>query len=106
MAWTTADLERRTEEVLVDAYNDHEQLGSFECVLDELLEEPVPCVVLGKPAALVNVQDPGHGLRLRATVRADGTSHQLDLFDVALTRDAAADLRLTVACYKRWASNL
>ncbi len=106
MAWSKADIDRQTEEVLVDAYGDHEQLGSFECVLDEMLEEPVPCEVLGRPAMLVGVEAVGHGLCLRATVTLDGSTHQIDLLDVTIAHGAPAELRLTIACFERWAANV
>ncbi len=43
MAWRTAEIDQRTEEILVDAYNESGQSSSFECVLDEMLDAPVPC---------------------------------------------------------------
>jgi hypothetical protein len=106
MAWRTAEIDQRTEEILVDAYNESEQLSSFECVLDEILDAPVRCSVLGRPAALLGVEDAGRGFSLRATVEVDGTKHQIDLLDVVLGHDTSRDLRLAVACYERWARNL
>ena len=106
VAWSKADIDLRTEELLVDAYGDHEQLGSFECVLDEMLVHPVSCAVLGRAAVLVSVEAAGRGLGLRASVELDGSTRRIDLLDVTLPPEASADLRLTIACFERWATNL
>ena len=61
--WSEEQLEARLDEVVVDAYGDYEQLGSFGCVLEELLERPVAASVIGEPVELISVREEGLGLR-------------------------------------------
>ncbi len=102
MAWSEPELDRRTKEVLIDAYNEDEQLGSFECTMDELLGKPVECEVLGRAATLLSVTAAGVFLGLRATLRLDGVHVETSLVDVELGSAAPTDLALTIAAYKRW----
>lgn len=59
VSWSNAEVATRIEEIVVDAYGDDEQLRSFERVLDELLNQPVPAMVIGEPVELVSVRADG-----------------------------------------------
>jgi len=107
MAWSHSQLRGRIEEVIVDAYGDYEQLGSFACVLDELIHRPVPASVLGQRVELLSVaEDPELTGGLRAKCRHDGRVREVALGDVTLAEPADPELDLTVAAYRRWARGL
>jgi hypothetical protein len=102
--WSKQQVEARIDDVLVDAYGDDEQLGSFACVLEELLERPVDALVMGEPVKLVSVRE--EGLGLRAKVRRAGRIWDLCLLDVSMGDDVDPDLDLTVAAYRCWVRGL
>jgi hypothetical protein len=102
MKWSKQQRDERIEEVIVDAYGDAEQLGSFACVLDEMLDRPVAASVLGEPVELVAVSEDGDRLGLRAKCRRGGRTWHVALFDVTLGPDVDPDLDLTVAAYRQW----
>ena len=89
----------------MDAYGDDEQLGSFECVLDELLDQPVPAIVIGEPVELISVRADGARLGLRARCRRNGRLVDVGLVDVVLAPDVDRELALTIAAYRRWAGS-
>ena len=97
------ELDARLDEVLVDAYGDAEQLGSFACVLDELVDGGVPASVLGEPVEVVAVSDEGLMLGLRAKCRRRDATWEVAFVDVDLASGVERELDLTVAAYKRWA---
>ncbi len=103
MRWSRAQLASRIEEIVVDAYGDDEQLGSFECVLDELLPQPAPATVIGEPVELVSVRADGGPLGLRARCRRNGRTIEVALVDVTLSPAADRELALTIAAYRQWA---
>lgn len=102
VGWSEAELQRRIEEVTVDAYGDDEQLESFACVLDELLERPLPATVLGAPVEVLSVQTGGYRQGLRARCRRAGQQWEVTLVDVAFGPDVDPELALTLAAYRRW----
>ena len=104
MNWSTQEVEARADEVLVDAYGDYEQLGSFACVLEELLEHPVAASVIGEHVKLVSVRE--EGLGLRAKVRRGGRTWDVSLLDLSFGSDIDPDLDLTLEAYRRWARGL
>jgi hypothetical protein len=102
--WSTQQVEARADEVLVDAYGDYEQLGSFASVLDELLARPVAAFVLGEEVKLISVR--AVGLSLRAKVRRAGRTWDVSLLDLSFGSDIDPDLDLTLEAYCRWARGL
>lgn len=84
VSWSDSELDARIEDVIVDAYGDAEQLGSFACVLDELLDVPVNATVMGEPAQLLGIDDGGPYLGLRATVRRSTGTWAVAAVDVAV----------------------
>lgn len=103
MSWSKAELASRVEEIVVDAYGDDEPLGSFECVLDELLDRPVAAMVIGEPVELVSVGADGAHAGLRARCRRNGRSVEVALLDVVLAPGVDGELALTIAAYRSWA---
>lgn len=104
MNWSTQQIDARADEVLVDAYGDCEQLGSFACVLEELLARPVAASVMSEEVELVSVRQ--EGLGLRAKVRRAGRTWELSLLDLSFGSDIDPDLDLTLEAYRRWARGL
>lgn len=102
VGWSEDELRARIEEVIVDAYGDDEQLESFACVLDELLERPVPATVLGAPVEVLSVQTGGYRQGLRARCRRGGQPWAVTLVDVTFGPDVESELALTLAAYRRW----
>jgi hypothetical protein len=89
------------EEILVDAYNESEQLSSFEVAFDEATF-PIGGTVLGRSVVITAVVFDGDERRgLRAVVHADGSSQQLDLLDVDVD-ESPADTAKLVSAYRRW----
>ena len=103
VSWSKAELASRIEEIVVDAYCDDEQLGSFECMLDELLDRPVAAMVIGEPVDLVSVRAEGAHVGLRARCRRNGRSVEVALLDVVLAPGVDGELALTIAAYRSWA---
>ena len=101
MRWSDAELDEVIEEVIVDAFNDSEQLTSFECAFQEV-DFPIAGRALGRSVAVVSVLfdgDPRRGLRAR--LRVDEQVHELDLLDVSVADEPLTTARL-VAAYRRW----
>lgn len=103
VSWPKAELASRIEEIIVDAYGDDEQLGSFECVIDELLDRPVSALVIGEPVDLVSVRADGADLGLRARCRRNNRLVEVALVDVVLGPEVDRELALTIAAYRSWA---
>ena len=99
--WSNADLDGLIEEVLVDAYDDSEQLSSFECAFDEV-RLPVAAAALGMACSLVAVRFNGDERRgLEGEIVLDGALHRMSLLDVVVTDDGHDAARL-LAAFRRW----
>jgi hypothetical protein len=100
-SWQRAELDLLIGEVLVDAYNDSEQLTAFETAFDEATF-PISGRLLGRPVVVTSVGFDGDERRgLRAVVSSDGLLQQLDLLDIAVD-DVPRDTARLVATYRRW----
>jgi hypothetical protein len=102
VGWSEDELQGRIDEVTVDAYGDDEQLESFACVLDELLERPLLATVVGVPVEVVSVETGGYRQGLRARCRRDGRQWGVAIVDVDFGPDVDPELALTLAAYGRW----
>jgi hypothetical protein len=99
--WNGAELDGLIEEVLVDAYNDSEQLTAFETAFDEA-SFPISGMLLGRAVVVSSVVTDGDDRRgLRAVVSSDGRSQELDLPDITLD-EVPIDTARLVAAYRRW----
>jgi hypothetical protein len=99
--WSDAELDELIEEVIVDAYNDSEQLSSFECVFAET-DLPVAAEALGMPCTLVEVVSDGDERRgLVGVVDLDNRRHRIGLVDVTIT-DTASEAARLMAAFRRW----
>lgn len=102
VAWSKTELDSRVEEVTVDAYGEHEQLDAFACVLDDLLDQPAPALVLGEAVELLAVRAGGDFLGLRAHCPRHDRVWEVALVDVTLDPAADPELASTVAAYHHW----
>lgn len=102
VSWSDAELDYRIEEIIVDAYGDDEQLSSFACVLDELLDVPAGATAMGQPVELTAVEDGGARLGLRATVEGPTGKWTVALVDITVDPVAHPEVAMTVAAYRRW----
>lgn len=101
-AWTASELDDLIESVLVDAYNDDEQLTAFGTAFTEVAF-PIGASLLGRTVVVREVvfeSDVRGGLR--AVVVADGHTAKLDLLDLIFEADVPADTARLVAAYRRW----
>lgn len=100
--WTASELDDLIEPVLVDAYNDDEQLTAFETAFTEVTF-PITASLLGRTVAVREVvfdSDVRRGLR--AVVVADGHTANLDLLDLVFIADVPGDTGRLVTAYRRW----
>jgi hypothetical protein len=101
LRWSDAELDGLIEEVIVDAYNDSEQLGSFECVFAEC-DFPVDAEALGMRCSLVEVVFDGDERRgLVGVIELDGRRHRLGLLDVTIT-DVSSEAARLLAAFRKW----
>ena len=86
-AWSASELDDVIESVLVDAYNDDEQLVAFETAFTEVAF-PLAASSLGRAVAVREVvfdSDVRRGLRAVVVV-ADGHTAKVDLLDLVFGR--------------------
>ena len=99
--WPDAELNALIEEILVDAYGESEQFGSFECVFGEA-DLPVAAETLGLACTLLEVVFSGdERYGLRAKLRLDGRTVETGLLDVTIT-DTASETARILAAFRRW----
>ena len=98
--WSDVELDGLIEEIIVDAYGDDEQLGSFECVFGDA-DLPVAAETLGLACTLLEVVYKGDDRRgLRARLRLDGREVETGLLDVTIT-DVKSDTARILAAFRR-----
>ncbi len=102
MPWTPAELDRRTDEVLVDAYGDGEELGAWAIALGDPIHPSVPATVLGASVELIGVEQPEWGREVRARCRRDGRTWMVALADVSVDTSAPDEFLLTLAACRRY----
>ena len=102
VSWSDSALDARIEDVIVDAYGDAAQLGSFACVLDELLDVPVNATVMGRAGLTAwhrrwwpTSRASRHGERSTGT-------WAVAVVDIAVESASSPELALTLAAYRRW----
>ena len=97
-----ADLDALIEDITVDAHDVGEQLVGFECVIGELLDEPLAATVIGESVEVVSVHVEGEAVvGLRAVVKRGRRSYVVSLLDIQAQPDS--ELARYIAAYRRWA---
>ncbi len=95
-----SDLDRLIDNIIVDAYDEDEQLMGFENAFDEGADFPCPGTVVGEDVEVLSVSVKNHRRELIATCKRAGRKYEVALLD-ADVRGNTATSRL-IAAYKRW----
>jgi hypothetical protein len=95
-----SDLDRLIDEIIVDAYDEDEQLMGFETAFDEQADFPCPGTVVGEEVEVLSVSVKNHRRELIATCKRGGRKYDVALLDTDIRGDSATS-RL-IAAYKRW----
>jgi hypothetical protein len=100
--WTQAELDRRIDEVLVDACGEGEELGAWAVALGDPIRPALSATVMGIPVELVSVEPPEWRGGLRARCRREGRTWTVALADVSINASASAEFLRTLAAYRRY----
>jgi hypothetical protein len=100
--WTRAELDRRIDDVLVDAYGEGEELGAWAVALGDPIRPSLAASIMRVPVELVGVEYPGSGHELRARCRREGRTWTVALTDVSIDASASAEFLLTLAAFCRY----
>ena len=95
-----SDLDRLIDEIMVDAYDEDEQLMGFEIAFDEGADFPCPGTVVGEEVEVLSVSVKNHRRELIATCKRGGRQYDVALLDIDVHGDSATS-RL-IAAYRRW----
>ncbi len=95
-----SDLDRLIEEIIIDAYDEDEQLMGFEVAFDEGADFPCPGTVVGEEVEVVSVSVKNHRRELVATCKRGGKKYDVALLDTEIHGNSATS-RL-IAAYRRW----
>jgi hypothetical protein len=96
------ELNDLVDEIVVDAYNDDEQLWAFRQVMEDEISLPADALVVGEPVAVLEIDYDGNERRgLTAKLRREDASvYTVAACDLVFPEDSkAADY---VAAYRRW----
>jgi hypothetical protein len=97
------DLDDMIAEIIVDAYDDNEQLWAFRQVFEDSVALPVTGFVIGEPVSVIEVDydgNPRRGLTVKCR-RGDGTHYGVSLSDVFLPETSPGGIY--IAAYRKWA---
>jgi hypothetical protein len=96
------DLDDFIDELLVDAYGDHDQLTAFEQAFHDLARFPIKARIVGAPVDIIRVEFDGVERRgLTAVCRRDGEDYRVALADFVPGPLTVETARL-FAAYRRW----
>lgn len=95
-------LDALIEDIIVDAYDDDEQLWAFLQAIEDETDLPASCFVMGEPVTVISVDYDGNERRgpTASCRRDDGSVHVLSLADVVWPPSTAGVHH--VAAYRRW----
>ena len=96
------ELNDLVDEIVVDAYNDDEQLSAFQAVIEDEVALPADASVVGEPATVLEIDYDGNERRgLTAKLRReDGSEHTISACDLVFPEGSkGADY---IAAYRRW----
>ncbi len=94
------DIDEPIEQITVDAYGD-EGYSSFHQAFEDHIEFPVPSSIVGVKVAVTGIDFSDERRGLTATVKYDGRTSTVALFDLDIADDQVRLKRLTHA-YRRW----
>ncbi|MGW7824145.1 hypothetical protein ACWGLF_39980 [Streptomyces puniciscabiei] len=102
MRLSTAELDAMVEEVIVDAYGEHEQLAAFQAVIADRLALPFATVVLGIPVTVTALEERPGG-SVAALCRHGRHAQAIGILDLPLP-DPAPEGWAWVEAYRHWSS--
>jgi len=98
-------VDERIEEILVDAYGEHEQLWSFRQALEDDARFPFRGQVVGADVDIIDVDFDGDERRgLVAVCRRAGERYTVSLLDVLPVGPITEETRTLIEAYRRWCS--
>jgi len=99
---TTSALDRLIDEIIVDAYDDDEQLWAFRQVFEDEVSLPADGFIIGEPISVVQIDYDGNARRgLTAKCRReDGSDHEIAACDVVFPQGSSGQRYLTA--YRKW----
>ena len=97
------EIDALIEEVIVDAYNEHEQLWAFRQAFEDNARFPFRATVVGAEVAVTEVDFEGDERRgLTATCRREGQLHSVSLLDITPVGPMPLETRQLLDAYRRW----
>ena len=98
---TEEELNDLVDEIVVDAYNDDEQLTAFEAVIEDEVALPADASVVGEPVTVLKIDygNERRGLTARCR-REDGSEHTVAACDLVFPEDSKGSDY--IAAYRRW----
>lgn len=100
--WRRDDLGELIQDIIVDAYDDNEQLCAFRQVFEDNVSLPASAFVIGEPVSIIGIDYEGSELRgLTAKLRRDdGSEYVVAVCDVVFPEKSAG--ARYVAAYRKW----
>jgi hypothetical protein len=77
-----SQLREDIEEILADAYGEHEQMTAFLTVLEEEIEFPVPATLLGNPVVVTGLAEDDATIELRARCKGQHAKSLVSFADL------------------------
>lgn len=98
---TEEELNDLVDEIVVDAYNDDEQLTAFETVIDDEVALPADASMVGEPVTVLKIdyENERRGLTARCR-REDGSEYMVAACDLVFPEDSKGSDY--IAAYRRW----
>jgi Calcium binding len=98
------DIDALIEDVIVDAYNDSEQLWSFRQAFEDTLRFPFRATVVGADVTVTQVDFDGDERRgLVARCQRAGESYMVSLIDITPAGPLPLETSQLIDAYRRWA---
>lgn len=102
-----AGIEKLIDDIIVDCYNEDEQLIAFETVINDAINGHAKAHHLGEPVDVVEVNS-NMGVRagLRAKITRQGKKVEVALLDLEIDSHEEEELYRFVEAYKYFVKNL
>ena len=95
------ELNDLVDEIVVDAYNDDEQLSAFQVVIEDEVALPADASVIGEPVTVLSIdyENERRGLTARCR-REDGSEYTVAACDLVFPEGSKGSDY--IAAYRRW----
>lgn len=102
-----AEIEKLIEDIIVDCYNEDEQLMAFETVINEAIDEYAKAFHMDEPVYIVEVNSKkGIHAGLRAKITRQRKEFEVALLDLEIDSQEEEELHRIVEAYKYFVKNL